>query len=58
MLRLPCYALVLLTGGIICTTSAWAAPTPDRFSGYVALTNNYVGRGLAQSVGEPSLLAA
>lgn len=57
MPRLPLYGLALLVCGIVCTTSVLAAPTPDRFSGYIALTNNYVGRGLAQSVGEPSLLA-
>lgn len=45
------------------TAAAWAcapaaapaAPGLDRASGYVALMSNYVGRGLSQSVGRPSL---
>lgn len=57
MPRFPFCCLALLIGGAACTTLTWAAPAPDHFSGYVALTSNYVGRGLAQSVGEPSLLA-
>lgn len=33
------------------------ADEPQAVTGYVAMSSNYVGRGLAQSVGEPSLLA-
>ncbi|GAP66788.1 hypothetical protein MBSD_n2103 [Mizugakiibacter sediminis] len=41
----------------LCTSAACAGPAAEPapfFSGYVQLMNNYVSRGLAQSVGDPS----
>lgn len=41
----------------LCTSAARAEPAAEPapyFSGYVQLMNNYVSRGLAQSVGDPS----
>ncbi len=42
---------------IVLGMSGAASAEPPPLSGYVALLSNYVGRGLAQSVGEPSLQA-
>ncbi len=49
---LPCF---LAVAGCIAASTARAASDLDRPSGYVALMSNYVGRGLSQSVGNPSV---
>lgn len=54
MMRLLFTGFTLL---IVCAPDTVTAQTDSLFSGSVTLTSNYVGRGLAQSVGEPSLLA-
>ncbi|MGB9428512.1 MAG: TorF family putative porin [Gammaproteobacteria bacterium] len=47
----------LLIGGVFATTAAMAQDSapPDPFTGYVQFMSNYIGRGLAQSVGNPSV---
>jgi uncharacterized protein (TIGR02001 family) len=49
---------VLSVAAAICAYSpgmAYAVSDLDRISGYAALMSNYVGRGLSQSVGQPSV---
>jgi uncharacterized protein (TIGR02001 family) len=48
--------LLMTVGTVLCSTSsANADQAPGYFSGYVQFMTNYVGRGLAQSVGQPSV---
>lgn len=46
--------LIVIALGMACAASA---DEPQPLYGYVGLHSNYIGRGLAQSVGEPSLQA-
>lgn len=57
MTRLLFAGFTLLIVCVPDTATAQTDPPPTRFSGSVTLTSNYIGRGLAQSVGQPSLLA-
>lgn len=57
MTRLLFAGFTLLIVCVPDTVTAQTDPPPTRFSGSVTLTSNYIGRGLAQSVGQPSLLA-
>ena len=49
-------AMILLMGccGMAATTAAWADGSP-LLSGNAQFMTNYVGRGLAQSLGNPSV---
>lgn len=50
------HAVLSLTAACACAPAmAQTASDTDRASGYVALMSNYVGRGLSQSVGRPSV---
>ncbi|HEV2112160.1 MAG TPA: TorF family putative porin [Gammaproteobacteria bacterium] len=47
-------SIALLTTACAFSAQAWG-DTPDPFSGNVQFMTNYVGRGLAQSLGQPSV---
>src|SRR5579863_9278259 len=47
--------IALLTAAGASSAPAWADTTPDPFSGNVQFMTNYVGRGLAQSLGQPGV---
>lgn len=54
--RTSCLALSSTAAALACLpATAHADSDLDRVSGYVALMSNYVGRGLSQSVGRPSV---
>ena len=48
------FTRVLLAAACLAGAAAAHADEPHLFYGYVQLMNNYIGRGLAQSVGDPS----
>ena len=47
--------LAILTAAGAFSVPAWADTAPDPFSGNVQFMTNYVGRGLAQSLGQPGV---
>ncbi|HET7921431.1 MAG TPA: TorF family putative porin, partial [Gammaproteobacteria bacterium] len=56
MRRFIC-ATFALACAVACAAPARAETAPALFTGYVAFMSNYIGRGLAQSVGQPSVQA-
>jgi uncharacterized protein (TIGR02001 family) len=57
MTRAQFAGLIITLAGAACTTQAHAGQPATMLNGYVALMSNYIGRGLAQSVGNPSVQA-
>ncbi|HEX6928975.1 MAG TPA: TorF family putative porin [Gammaproteobacteria bacterium] len=55
--RLLHACFTLFIAGVFLAAPARAARSSEMLTGYVSLLSNYVGRGLAQSVGNPSLQA-
>src|SRR5689334_11237888 len=47
--------IAILTAAGAFSAPAWGDTTPDPFSGNVQFMTNYVGRGLAQSLGQPGV---
>ena len=47
--------LAILTAAGVFSAPAWGDTAPDPFSGNVQFMTNYVGRGLAQSLGQPGV---
>ena len=45
---------VLLVGAFLAPVAPACADEPNLFYGYLQLMNNYIGRGLSQSIGKPS----
>ncbi|MGH8371956.1 MAG: TorF family putative porin [Gammaproteobacteria bacterium] len=57
MMRAYPLGLIATLAGMSCAISAHAEQPANMLTGYVTLMSNYIGRGLAQSVGNPSAQA-